>query len=883
MVTKVCTTFRSNEGIGMRDLFHKMNKIVVDYKIVKIVFFLFALVFFTCSQPTESEAMYNGLLEWENNANRSPTGLIDFLKIAIDFVTNCFIDSIMLDFTQLKNNCIPNKIGQNVTDDYCSNANKDGYINDANKSAAIGLAFIIGAIIVAIAVPFIGTAIVVLVLGAIIIRMIDACVNMYVMQPFEYMNVKMGATCERSSDNNVHFVMKTGNYVPLTISDVPFFYSCTEKEYGYMGGSTSLHCSTKNKQIQEVIEKSKAVGVGTIVIKRVGDWFDRRDKCKADSDKEVTFTRDEIKNAASPKSVSGMFGIDISVGAYYRYSSAGYLQLCAVTLNTVLPVIVGCTYVPPPDEILTTPDEIKYFTSDTRCNYFLTGRTDLNALGQFIDNSTTTSKDGVTSYNSVALFLQSDLHLTSSVVGCIQDILIKVFVMPQNEDSSFLKSIQRQMRTLVFVILTLYICLLGIKIMSSPQVPQMGEWVMYLLKFALVVYFSLGDVWYQGGSITNVTNKPENRSNGLYVTLLDTISIVSDIFLQTTTSTDISGMCYYDVGNGKNLLSEMKYKGHVSVPTYNPDRATDYVRMTVWDLLDCKLANYLNFGSCKYSISGLMGLWFIGAAFWSGFEGLLLMLLMLMYIIPLFAIIFKFVHVVILSMFSITILVMVAPIMVSFALFEFTKQTFQSWMKNLLGYAIAPGILFAFIALMIATFDSIFYGFDQGKIADMAKQCQQSTSENKSACEKVQENNILAACDGVTSVYCSLVSINSSVWANGGSAATVNQGTCQMLNGTIISNTTESFSIPLLGTFTILKSVAISAFLPSITKMALFAVLFYFFSQSVIPFVSAIVGIQGLGDGASGGISASTIAGAAKTVASSGSNLAISALKKLAK
>lgn len=862
----------------IKDFVCKLSNNSFCYRVGKIIFFLLALIFFTCIQPPESEAMYNGLLEWENNANRAPTGLIDFLKMAIDFVTNCFIDSIILDFTQLRNTCIPNKIGQNVTDSYCSDASKDGYIGAANKSAAIGLAFIVGAIIVAIAVPFIGTAIVVLVLGAIIIRMIDACVNMYVIQPYEYMNVKMGATCQQDSSNNAYFIMQDQTKVPLTVSDVPFFYSCTEGEYGYMGNATSLQCASNNAQMQQALQYSKEVGVGTIIVKRVTKWFDRRDKCKADSDSEIKYTRDEIKKAVSPKSLDGMFGIDVKVGSFYRYSSAGYLQLCAVTLNTVLPVIVGCTYVPPPEEVLTTPDEIRYFTADTRCNYFLTGRQDLNALGQWIGGNTTSTTGGVTSYNSVALFLQSDLHLTSSVVGCIEDILIKVFIMPKDPTNSFLGNIQNNMRKLVFVILTLYICLLGIKIMSAPQVPQMGEWVMYVLKFALVVYFSVGDVWYQNSSITD-----GGKSSGLYATLLDAISSVADIFLQSTTSTDMSGMCYYDSGSGKNILSQMKYRGHVVVPTYNPDRATDYVQMTVWDLLDCKLINYLNFGSCKYSISGLMGLWFIGGAFWSGFQGLLLMLMTLLYIIPLFSIIFMFVHVVILSMFSITILVMVAPIMVSFALFEFTKQTFQSWMRNLLGYVLAPGILFAFIALMLATFDSIFYGFDQGKLTDMAQKCQQDPIGNAAICKQIQENSIVAACDGVTSVYCSLVSTNSSIWAKGGQAATVNQGTCQLLNGTIISNTTESFSIPLLGTFTVLKSTAISTFLPAITKMALFAVLFYFFSQSVIPFVSAIVGIQGLGEGAAGGISASTIANVAKTVASSGSNLAIDGIKKLMK
>jgi type IV secretion system protein VirB6 len=48
--------------------------------------------------------------------------------------------------------------------------------------------------------------------------------------------------------------------------------------------------------------------------------------------------------------------------------------------------------------------------------------------------------------------------------------------------------------------------------------------------------------------------------------------------------------------------------------------------------------------------------------------------------------------------------------MISFVLFEFTKQTFQTWLKTLIGYIIYPALGLAFISLMIVTFDSIFYG-----------------------------------------------------------------------------------------------------------------------------------------------------------------------------
>ena len=74
-----------------------------------------------------------------------------------------------------------------------------------------------------------------------------------------------------------------------------------------------------------------------------------------------------------------------------------------------------------------------------------------------------------------------------------------------------------------------------------------------------------------------------------------------------------------------------------------------------------------------------------------------------------------------------------------FWLFDPLKEIFNAWLRMILGYLIYPAMLFAFAALMFATFDSIFYG-------DLNLNDARSGTGGAIDYEK--------ACAGVDSVYC---------------------------------------------------------------------------------------------------------------------------------
>ncbi|MDJ1257025.1 MAG: hypothetical protein MRQ12_06050, partial [Candidatus Midichloria mitochondrii] len=79
---------------------------------------------------------------------------------------------------------------------------------------------------------------------------------------------------------------------------------------------------------------------------------------------------------------------------------------------------------------------------------------------------------------------------------------------------------------------------------------------------------------------------------------------------------DPIGFCQYQL-EGFNLFGEREIpvsaviqstgtegasSGYILNQTLQPTMGfKDKVKITVWDLIDCKLLNYLNLGSCKYT------------------------------------------------------------------------------------------------------------------------------------------------------------------------------------------------------------------------------------------------------------------------------------------
>ncbi len=67
-------------------------------------------------------------------------------------------------------------------------------------------------------------------------------------------------------------------------------------------------------------------------------------------------------------------------------------------------------------------------------------------------------------------------------------------------------------------------------------------------------------------------------------------------------------------------------------------------------------------------------------------------------------------HIFLVSTIAIAILILVSPLTITAILFQKTKNIFDGWLKQLLGFIIQPVILFAYLAIFIAVMDYSIYG-----------------------------------------------------------------------------------------------------------------------------------------------------------------------------
>ena len=781
-----------------------------------IVFKVLFLLSFSLIQDIKA---YDSMMEFENSTT-SKDGL-DYLKT----LNHCFKDQkrkalFPYELVDFNNNCIPTVLGKGSGSE-CTDSNMGTYA----MASSLARGYMYFKLLQAFPV---GSVLALLGLGVEYLIMVDVCSNDYIVAPHEFINEKLNRVDCQERDGEIKNVAAGA----IGVSQAPFFYTCNPKYdvkkgdnlpdndpnigfvYGYMG-SASQYCSADNPHVEQATKN--VIGqemIGKAVVHHRSIWkrfWDGHSRCNRGG------TTPAYQMQISPGDTWYNPG-GYHYYAYYRFNSDGHVQLCVATPWTLLPIMVGCTYVAPPSDVSTLNDFLLGYIRGNRCLYLKSGREDLQSLGAALPQQDHKGHNG----EGVKKFLESDLHFTSTVVGCLQDLLTKTFIEPTNNGrDSFFATVQTKLRDIVMAVLTLYVAMVGIKIMSSPNPPPRGEFIMYILKFALVAYFALGNVW----SSTNGGHK-----DGLYHSLINVSPQIASFFMSAQNYNDPVGLCKYH-HNGDELLKERpitaSFVGNTVKPT---EGGQGNVIMTVWDLIDCKLANYLNLGSCKYSLSGLFVIWFIPVALFSGANGFLLMVLCFIYLLMLLLIVFKFVHTFILSLFVITILVLVAPLMLCFALFEYTKSIFQSWMKNLLGYMLYPGLMFAFIALMLATFDSIFYGNIDLRNGDTVRE----------ACEKGK----------VDSLYCTTLKE-----ALAGGADISELDPCKAGLDQMTSRLTDDWKwwfieIP------VFSGDSADKYWSAIGKMSLFAALFYLFMGSVSEFLSAMVGVSDIGGHARGSVNA---------------------------
>jgi len=366
----------------------------------------------------------------------------------------------------------------------------------------------------------------------------------------------------------------------------------------------------------------------------------------------------QVKNSSSSNiSMSSLYPafstFDPSAQITYNVAQIGN-NLCVFATSDVGQLLVGCkqypsTYVPPTN------------TSSGSC----------------FSNTACASQ---ASANSKVFW-----SFSSKVVECVRDVLSIVFISndtnPNCTNLNFLPGLQNGLRNTVMVALVLYVVLFGIKLVTSGKMTSKGEFFMFILKFALVLYFSVGLLGADGNYHNGLTDL-------IYPGGMAAMTSFSDFVMSASSS---SGLCYYD-----------------------PSQYNDgYQYLALWDSLDCRVAYYLGLylvnpgsGGVVSGIYGILGT--IIPAFFS--LEIVFVILIIVYGIFVLSVAVYFVHFYVIAMIFFAITVYIGVIIVPLALFSYTKDYFDSWLKLIISYVIQPVIVTAFMAMMLLMFDMIVYG-----------------------------------------------------------------------------------------------------------------------------------------------------------------------------
>lgn len=260
----------------------------------------------------------------------------------------------------------------------------------------------------------------------------------------------------------------------------------------------------------------------------------------------------------------------------------------------------------------------------------------------------------------------------------------------------------------VMVAASLMITLYGYNVLfKGGKLGGRGDLIIMMLKIAVVVTLINSTFWYD--MLFNFTySLSETFSNA-----------VSKIGFETTVDQNGNFIkddgCFF--GNINDIIpSSATSEVQEAAQKYNDNRYDKYPAgrkyIAFFDTLDCKMAKYLGYrditkgGKNLGSLLGLIGLslvWPFSIVIYIAISSILIALLLFNFII-------KVVYFFAGATIAMTMLLFLSPLIIPTILFNKTKKIFDKWLKNLLGFALQPMILVAYISISIMIIDNFTLG-----------------------------------------------------------------------------------------------------------------------------------------------------------------------------
>jgi len=298
------------------------------------------------------------------------------------------------------------------------------------------------------------------------------------------------------------------------------------------------------------------------------------------------------------------------------------------------------------------------------------------------------------------------MSITGLMVECVRDSLNNLFFVPglcvNNDSLNSFYQVTDYLRKTIGALLTLYVIGYGIKLLSSHGFQDgqysfnfsWGDAIMRVIKMLLVVYFTVGVNVFSVFN-TNVSKTLQNGMIDIALPLLQkTTTDLASIVFNAGRSTVSGGLCQFD-------------------PATYPDGYTYYA---LFDAIDCRIGYYLGYGlvynsqpASTRTSPNTFAIFKVITAFLS--SNLILVVFNVFFIyVFLNVLLVTFVGTFIVYSVMIAVMVFISPLVIPLVLFEKTKNSFDEWFKMTLSFALQPGIMSVFIAVMFMVYDQAIYG-----------------------------------------------------------------------------------------------------------------------------------------------------------------------------
>lgn len=255
--------------------------------------------------------------------------------------------------------------------------------------------------------------------------------------------------------------------------------------------------------------------------------------------------------------------------------------------------------------------------------------------------------------------------------------------------SSFFENLQSRLRFSITLIIVISVVFMGAKILLlKVEVTNKKDMLLFVFKVALVIYFVRGDAW----------------KNVFFDGIYNGASQISRIFFKINSIELENAVGGSNVGIKCNFGS-LYDNNSILIPTtkrYPPGKQY----LMIWDTLDCKIMQYLNYGP-EFSSGAIFAM--IIASFFTGAIGVTVAFSIFILAFSLIATVIRAMHIFVSSCIAIVIYVFVSPIIIPLILFERTKSIFDSWLSHLISFSLQPIILFSFLGIFISLSEKILY------------------------------------------------------------------------------------------------------------------------------------------------------------------------------